>query len=78
MLNSPFIEHCLVLTTQKSTANRPANILLSEYRVPVLVDFGFAEKYDLQSGKAFHSNLMYGTPEVSQKLNHYSHSVLRI
>ena len=47
--------------------HRPANILLSEERVPVLVDFGFAEKYDLKSGKAFHSNLMYGTPEVSQK-----------
>ena len=44
---------------------RPANILLSDEDVPVLVDFGFAEKYDLGSSKAFKSNLAYGTPEVS-------------
>jgi serine/threonine-protein kinase GIN4 len=31
----------------------------------VLVDFGFAEKYDMGSPKAFRSNLAYGTPEVS-------------
>lgn len=43
---------------------RPANILLSERQVPVLVDFGFAEKYDLENDKAFRSNLTYGTPEV--------------
>lgn len=49
---------------------RPANILLSERQVPVLVDFGFAEKYDLDKdkdkdkGEAFRSNLTYGTPEV--------------
>jgi serine/threonine protein kinase len=45
---------------------RPANILLSEKQVPVLVDFGFAEKYDLEKDKerAFRSNLTYGTPEV--------------
>ncbi|KAH9018434.1 kinase-like domain-containing protein [Lactarius pseudohatsudake] len=42
---------------------RPANILLSERQVPVLVDFGFAEKYDLEGTKAFSSNLTYGTPE---------------
>ncbi|KAH9057506.1 kinase-like protein [Lactarius vividus] len=42
---------------------KPANILLSERQVPVLVDFGFAEKYDLESTKAFSSNLTYGTPE---------------
>ncbi|TFY73392.1 hypothetical protein EWM64_g10620, partial [Hericium alpestre] len=42
---------------------KPANILLSTERVPVLVDFGFAEKYDVNSSKAFHSNLTYGTPE---------------
>ncbi|KAI9568573.1 kinase-like domain-containing protein, partial [Boletus coccyginus] len=42
---------------------KPANILLSPASVPVLVDFGFAEKYDLTSPKAFHSNLTYGTPE---------------
>jgi len=44
---------------------RPANILLSDEDVPVLVDFGFAEKYDLGSSKAFRSNLAYGTPEVN-------------
>ncbi|KAG1818692.1 kinase-like domain-containing protein [Suillus subaureus] len=42
---------------------KPANILLSHKNIPVLVDFGFAEKYDLSSPKAFHSNLAYGTPE---------------
>ncbi|KAF8645210.1 hypothetical protein AX16_008037 [Volvariella volvacea WC 439] len=42
---------------------KPANILLSQQGVPVLVDFGFAEKYDLDSSTAFHSNLSYGTPE---------------
>ena len=44
---------------------RPANILLSDEDVPVLVDFGFAEKYDLGSSNAFRSNLAYGTPEVN-------------
>ncbi|KAF8887180.1 hypothetical protein BD779DRAFT_1528545 [Infundibulicybe gibba] len=42
---------------------KPANILLSAESVPVLVDFGFAEKYDIESSTAFHSNLSYGTPE---------------
>ncbi|KAG6878514.1 hypothetical protein C0993_005445 [Termitomyces sp. T159_Od127] len=42
---------------------KPANILLSRENVPVLVDFGFAEKYDRKSETAFHSNLSYGTPE---------------
>ncbi|KAH9032816.1 kinase-like protein [Lactarius hengduanensis] len=42
---------------------KPANILLSERQVPVLVDFGFAEKYDWEGTKAFSSNLTYGTPE---------------
>ncbi|PFH46524.1 hypothetical protein AMATHDRAFT_199381 [Amanita thiersii Skay4041] len=42
---------------------KPANILLSTQNVPVLVDFGFAEKYDVKSSTAFHSNLSYGTPE---------------
>lgn len=42
---------------------KPANILLDEKNIPVLVDFGFAEKYDSHSGTAFHSNLSYGTPE---------------
>ncbi|KAI0647816.1 hypothetical protein C8Q79DRAFT_952090 [Trametes meyenii] len=42
---------------------KPANILLSSENVPVLVDFGFAERYDTESSEAFHSNLSYGTPE---------------
>ncbi|GLB38202.1 putative protein tyrosine kinase [Lyophyllum shimeji] len=42
---------------------KPANILLSHKNIPVLVDFGFAEKYDVKSPTAFHSNLSYGTPE---------------
>ncbi|KAF7299648.1 Protein kinase domain-containing protein [Mycena chlorophos] len=42
---------------------KPANILLSSKNIPVLVDFGFAEKYDKKSSTAFHSNLSYGTPE---------------
>ncbi|KAF7314512.1 Protein kinase domain-containing protein [Mycena kentingensis (nom. inval.)] len=42
---------------------KPANILLSSKNIPVLVDFGFAEKYDTKSSTAFHSNLSYGTPE---------------
>ncbi|KAJ7288021.1 hypothetical protein C8J57DRAFT_1459679 [Mycena rebaudengoi] len=42
---------------------KPANILLSDKNIPVLVDFGFAEKYDMKSRTAFHSNLSYGTPE---------------
>jgi serine/threonine-protein kinase GIN4 len=42
---------------------KPANILLSRAQIPVLVDFGFAEKYDRDAPHAFHSNLSYGTPE---------------
>ncbi|KAF9483412.1 kinase-like protein [Pholiota conissans] len=42
---------------------KPANILISSKNIPVLVDFGFAEKYDMESDTAFHSNLSYGTPE---------------
>lgn len=44
--------------------SRPANILLSKRKIPVLVDFGFAERYDTASKRAFLSNLAYGTPEV--------------
>ena len=63
--------------------DRPANILLSNEDVPVLVDFGFAEKYDVNSSDAFHSNLSYGTPEVSPRrtslsapVTHYMRLVL--
>ena len=45
-------------------ASRPANILLSAKKVPMFVDFGFAEKYELGAKRAFMSNLAYGTPEV--------------
>jgi len=56
---------CLERTALLTFFTRPANILLSDEDVPVLVDFGFAEKYGLGSSKAFKSNLAYGTPEVS-------------
>ncbi|KAG7445820.1 kinase-like protein [Guyanagaster necrorhizus] len=42
---------------------KPANILISPKNIPVLVDFGFAEKYDPDSDTAFHSKVSYGTPE---------------
>ncbi|THH04511.1 hypothetical protein EW145_g5470 [Phellinidium pouzarii] len=42
---------------------KPANILLSTKKVPVLVDFGFAERYEPNAKRAFLSNLAYGTPE---------------
>ncbi|EMD40192.1 hypothetical protein CERSUDRAFT_45824 [Gelatoporia subvermispora B] len=42
---------------------KPANILLSYQNVPIFIDFGFAEQYNLKSTYAFHSNLSYGTPE---------------
>ncbi|KAL5512819.1 hypothetical protein ACEPAG_3085 [Sanghuangporus baumii] len=42
---------------------KPANILLSTRKVPMFVDFGFAEKYEVGSKRAFMSNLAYGTPE---------------
>ena len=45
-------------------SHRPANIMLTARNVPVLIDFGFGEVYDLTSPEAFHSNLKYGTPEV--------------
>lgn len=60
---------------------RPANILLSIENVPVLVDFGFAERYDLTSSDAFHSNLSYGTPEVlypTHSSNSCAHTVVFI
>ena len=38
--------------------------MLTTRNVPVLIDFGFGEVYDLTSPEAFHSNLKYGTPEV--------------
>jgi len=45
--------------------------------VPVLVDFGFAEKYNLNkdAGEAFRSNLTYGTPEVCMLYSIRVHSL---
>ncbi|KAM0751501.1 kinase-like protein, partial [Meredithblackwellia eburnea MCA 4105] len=42
---------------------KPANILISDDDRPVLVDFGFAQQYDLKSDNKFRSNLSWGTPE---------------
>ncbi|PVG00265.1 kinase-like protein [Serendipita vermifera] len=42
---------------------KPANILLSRSNMPILVDFGFSERYELGSADAFRSSLAYGTPE---------------
>ena len=63
----------LALLGSNTRYYRPANILLSPKNVPVLVDFGFAEKYDVQSCEAFHSNLSYGTPEVSSMNLYQTH-----
>ena len=52
------------LFVQLMSSRRSANILLSKKKVPVLIDFGFAERYDMNSKRAFLSNLAYGTPEV--------------
>lgn len=37
--------------------------MLSEEGIPKLVDFGFAERYELRGSHAFESQLAYGTPE---------------
>lgn len=42
---------------------KPANILLTPADAPVLVDFGFAQRYDVRGEGAFVSRLSYGTPE---------------
>lgn len=42
---------------------KPANILLSDEDRPVLVDFGFAQMYDLSNKDRFLSSLSWGTPE---------------
>jgi hypothetical protein len=38
--------------------------MISLKNIPVLIDFGFAERYDATAKDAFISNLHYGTPEV--------------
>jgi protein-serine/threonine kinase len=44
---------------------KPANVLLSHNDVPVLVDFGFAQKWDVGQRGSFLSTISWGTPEVS-------------
>jgi len=43
---------------------KPANIMLSFSDVPTLVDFGFANKWQLDGRSAFLSDITWGTPEV--------------
>ena len=59
-----YIYFMFSLLKSLDTIYRPANIMLSQSRVPILVDFGFAEKYDTGSANAFHSDLTYRTPGV--------------
>ncbi|KAJ7818494.1 hypothetical protein B0H14DRAFT_2839135 [Mycena olivaceomarginata] len=64
LITMAFLPTLVPVEVDESKAREwPANILLSSKNIPVLVDFGFAEKYDMKSGTAFHSNLSYGTPE---------------
>ena len=44
---------------------KPANVLLGYNDVPVLVDFGFAQKWDVGGRGSFLSSISWGTPEVS-------------
>ena len=44
---------------------KPANVLLSYNDIPVLVDFGFAQKWDVGERGSFLSSISWGTPEVS-------------
>ena len=61
---SEFIPVLVKTSYSQLMPKRPANILLSTRKVPVLVDFGFAERYEVEMKNAFLSNLAYGTPEV--------------
>ncbi|GAA5956726.1 hypothetical protein JCM8115_000660 [Rhodotorula mucilaginosa] len=42
---------------------KPSNILLSSEDRPILIDFGFAQQYDVGNPEAFLSSLSWGTPE---------------
>lgn len=44
---------------------KPANVLLSYNDVPVLVDFGFANKWQTDAKSCFLNDISWGTPEVS-------------
>lgn len=41
---------------------KPSNILLSKEDRPILIDFGFAQHYDVEHPAAFLSSLSWGTP----------------
>jgi serine/threonine protein kinase len=43
---------------------KPANVLMSHNDVPVLVDFGFAQRWDTSYRGSFLSSISWGTPEV--------------
>jgi serine/threonine protein kinase len=43
---------------------KPANVMLSYNDVPVLVDFGFANKWQMGERGSFLSDISWGTPEV--------------
>lgn len=47
---------------------KPANVLISYSDVPVIVDFGFANKWDVGGRGSFLSTISWGTPEVSRVL----------
>ncbi|WWC88336.1 uncharacterized protein L201_003246 [Kwoniella dendrophila CBS 6074] len=42
---------------------KPANVLLSHNDIPVLVDFGFAQQWDVNARGSFLSSISWGTPE---------------
>nr|XP_019003885.1 CAMK/CAMKL protein kinase [Kwoniella mangroviensis CBS 8507]OCF67346.1 CAMK/CAMKL protein kinase [Kwoniella mangroviensis CBS 8507] len=42
---------------------KPANVLLSHNDIPVLVDFGFAQRWDVNARGSFLSSISWGTPE---------------
>jgi len=42
---------------------KPSNILLSSDDRPILIDFGFAQQWDMRSPDRFLSSLSWGTPE---------------
>lgn len=44
---------------------KPANVMLNYNDVPVLIDFGFAQQWDIGRGTNFVSDISWGTPEVS-------------
>jgi protein-serine/threonine kinase len=47
---------------------KPSNVLLSYTNIPVLVDFGFATRWDMNSPSAFLSTIDWGTPEVRSQI----------